>query len=934
MIGNSDNKTDIIIYYTILSFLSLMKELSPERWKKIDTLLEKALTLAPDRRVDYIRKQSGMDSTLFAELKKLIEVHEEAGRILGDSVTEFVAPLLSDLGEKPADKKKDREETDFTDFPVGTIIGSYMITEKIDRGGMGDIYLARRADELYEQKVAIKILRAGLDSQDILRRFRQERQVLASLDHPNIAHLYDGGITAKGRPWFVMEYVDGIPIDQYCDQQQCSVSERILLFLNVCKAVGYAHQNLVVHRDLKPSNILVKSDGTVKLLDFGISKILSDEPESDSYIKTKQEGRFLSFGYASPEQIAGDKITTASDVFSLGVVLYNLITGQLPFERKSAHNRSVDYDQLPPWPSNTVQNRDQAYYSSRNTSAADLAGQLKGDLDTIIMMALHIDPQRRYGTIDQLNDDLQRHMKHLPVSAQPDSVTYRLHKFIQRHQTGFITSVAGIVTLIGFIGLLIFQQSQIETERNTALLERDKAIEITMFLEDLLAASDPAFGTNRADTMRVRDFLAIGTDRIQQELESQPAIQAQMFNVLGNVNRKLGLYEESRPLLDQALELRSSLYTGDHPEIAESMNSLGNLLHKTGDLESSEQFLEDALNMRMRLFGEKHEDVGESYTSFANLTHTSGDYDKAEELYRKALLIHMQVYGESDRKTAVAISNLATILQRKGELDEAEALHQQALEIYESILGDEHPLIATSSNNLAQLYSERGEFNKAESYARRALTIRRSLFGEEHPELLSSLNNLAAVLADQGNYEEAEELYHISLELRKKQHGDHSMPVAVALNNLAALFKNSGRHDEAVPLYNESIQIAQEILGKEHPSVGILSANLGAALRLQGYLDEAEIQYKTALDIMQKTLPADHPSLARTKIGLGYCRTDRNMFAEAESLITEGYMTLQEKGSDLTVAYEAFIHLYETWNNPLERQKYQDLLAGINPTAD
>ncbi|CAN5393190.1 hypothetical protein BH23BAC3_BH23BAC3_27140 [soil metagenome] len=912
-----------------------MKELSPERWKRIDTLLEKALTMAPDSRLDYIREQSGMDSTLFAELKKLIEVHEEAGRILGDSVTEFVAPLLSGTGDKPAGRKRDRKEPDFTDLPAGTIIGSYIISEKIDRGGMGDIYLACRADELYEQQVAIKVLRAGLDSRDILRRFRQERQVLATLDHPNIARLYDGGITEQSRPWFVMEYVDGVPIDQYCDQQQCTVSQRIQFFLNVCQAIGYAHKNLVVHRDLKPSNILVKPDGTVKLLDFGIAKILSDDPEFNHYTKTKREDRFISPGYASPEQIAADKITTASDVFSLGVVLYKLLTGQLPFQRKSAQSRSVDYDQTPSVPSETVKNRDLSFYTSINASAADLAGDLKGDLDTIILMALRVEPHRRYGTVDQFTDDLQRHRKHLPVTAQPNSVRYRLHKFIQRHTTGFLASVAGIVVLIGFTGLLIFQQAQIESERNAAILERDKAIEVTAFLEDLLAASDPAYGTNRADTMRVRDFLALGTDKVQQELESYPVVQAQMLNVLGNVNRKLGLYDESQPLLEQSLELRRSLFTGDHPEIAESLNSLGNLLHKTEDLESSEQYLDEALNMRTRLFGEMHEDVEESYTSLANLIHTSGDYEKAEDLYRKALLINTQLYGDSDRKTTVATSNLATILQRRGNLDEAEALHQHALEIYMALLGDEHPLIATSSNNLAQLYSERGEFNKAESHARRALTIRRSLYGEEHPESLSSLNNLAAVLADLGNKKEAEELYHLSLELRKKMHGDQSMPVAVALNNLAALLKNSGRFDEAVPLYSgESIQIAQDVLGTGHPSVGILSSNLAAVLRLQGYLVDSEEQYKNAMDIMQKTLPADHPSLARTKIGLAYCLTDRSMFEEAESLISEGYMTLQEKGSNLTVAFEAFIHLYETWNNPIERQKYQDLLAGVNPSAD
>lgn len=909
-----------------------MKELSPERWKKIDTLLEKALTLDRDKRLDYIRDQSGIDSTLYSELKKLLEVHEEAGRILGDSVTEFIAPILPELANHI--QSKSGASAGSPEMAEGTIIGSFVVTGTIGRGGMGDIYLARRADDLYKQKVAIKVLRAGLDSRDILRRFRQERQVLASLDHPNIARMYDGGITENGRPWFVMEYVDGVPIDQFCDQNKCSVSERIQLFLTVCSAVGYAHQNLVVHRDLKPSNILVKSDGTVKLLDFGIAKILSDDPDSSDFTRTEREGRLLSPGYASPEQTSGDKITTASDVFSLGVVLYKLLTDKFPYEQKSGYSRSVEYDIAPILPSQQFKNRDEAFYQSRKSSAANLTRQLKGDLDTIIMTALRIESHRRYGTVEQLTEDLQRHHSHLPVSAQPDTVIYRLGKFVQRHKAGFSASVTAFIALVGFIILLVFQQSQIKTERNAALTERDKAVEISSFLEELFAASDPAFGTTRADTMRVKDFLTVGTEKVQNELTSQPEVKAQMLDVLGNVKRKLGLYDESKPLLEQALAIRTSLFAGDHPSIAESMNSLGDLLHTTAEYESSEQYLSDALDMRIRLFGVMHEDTGESYTSLANLINTRGDYNKAEELYREALFINTNVYGEYYRKTAVATSNLATILQRKGELQEAEALHRKALDMYTSILGDDHPLIATSSNNLSQLYSERGEFREAELYARRAFQIRTSVYGNEHPLTLSSLNNLAAVLADLGNVEEAEELYELSLDLRKEQHGERSMAVAVALNNLAALIQKSNRLDEATVLYREAVDIAAEELGTNHPSTGILTGNLANNLRVRGLAGEAEEHYKIALSIMQQALPDDHPSLARTKIGYGRCLADLGMFAVAESHIAEGYATLQEKGSNLTVAFEAFIHLYSAWNNPAEQQRYKDLLASVNSSTD
>src|SRR6056297_54158 len=908
-----------------------MKGISPNQWKQLDTLLNRALELDRENRQKFIDEQSQINPEISTQLKQLLSIHDEAADILGNSVTEFFSPIMS--ATHSVTNSSNRNTTGIWHLDDGSIIGSYRIKKTLGRGGMGNIYLATRTDDLHDQPVAIKVLRSGLDSEDILRRFRQERQVLASLNHPNIARLIDGGVTQSGRLWFAMEYVDGVPIDEYCNQHTLTVSERIDLFLTVCQSVGYAHQNLVIHRDLKPSNILVESDGTVKLLDFGISKILSDDPEWTDPNRTTRENRFLSPSYAAPEQVSGEHITTACDVFSLGVVLYRLITGHPPYTLKSEISRSVNFDSTPELPSRCALGREPNYYKSLGEHASDIESHLMGDLDTILLMALHTDPQRRYTTVGQFSDDLNRHKNHLPVVARPDSAGYRLGKFIKRHRAGFVASVAAVIVLLGFIGLLLFQQSEIRAERNNAITERDKAVEVAAFLEDLLAASDPASGSTRSDTMMVRDFLDLGADRVQSELAAQPAVQAQMLNVLGNVNQKLGLYDKSKHLLDDALTIRSSLFAGDHPDVAESMNSLGNLLIKTEDFVVSEEYIEGALDMRIRLFGEMHEDVGKSYTALANLKNTVGDYDEAENLYRKSYNIHKVVFGVSDRKTAVATTNLATILQRKGNLDEAEALHLEALDQYEYILGADHPLIATSSNNLSQLYSERGDFDSAEIYARRALQIRRDTYGDEHPLTLSSLNNHASVLADLGQIDEAERLYLISLDLRKKQHGEESMQVAVALNNLAALLKNSGRYASSIPYYQESVAIALAVMGDRHPSIGILKSNLAAAIRLNGNLEEAERLYSNALTVMQETLPADHPSLARTKIGYAYCLTDRMLFDNAQTFMLEGYTTLKDKGSNLTVAYEAFIYLYDKWDKPDEQQKYRELLTGDNLAA-
>jgi serine/threonine-protein kinase len=813
----------------------------------------------------------------------------------------------------------------FSDLAEGSVIGTYRILGELGRGGMGDIYLAERTDGLHDQQVAIKVLRAGLDSRDILKRFNQERQVLASLDHPNIARLYDGGMTQNGRPWFVMEYVDGIPIDRFCDENNYSVSERLHLFSTVCNAVGFAHQNLVVHRDLKPSNILVKEDGTVKLLDFGIAKLIADEfdPNDPGSKITRREDRFISPDYASPEQVNGEAIRTASDLFSLGVILYKLLTGRLPFSRKNEFSRAADYSKTPELPSKSAE----SHKEPSMKSFVDGASKLKGDLDTIILKALRLEPARRYSTTDQLVDDIERYLNHLPVAARPDSITYRTNKFIKRHKTGVALSLVSILLGIGFIVTLLHQNSLINAERVIAISERDKAMEVSAFLEDLFAASDPAFGTTRADTLRVRDYLVQGADYVRRDLNSQPAVQAQMLDVLGNVHMELGLLEESEPLLEEALNIRASLFTGDHPDIAESMNSLGEWLHHSGELEKAEENLTESLEMRLRLFGENHQDVGKSYTTLANLTNTKGDYARAEELYRLAVDVFTNLHGQYHRKTGAATANLATILQRQGKIDQAELMHLQALDIYDQVLDNNHPLIATSSNNLSQLLTEQGNFVDAERHARRALSIRQSLYGDEHPETLSSLNNVASILADIGNMDEAKEMYLKSLELRKQVHGETSMAVAVALNNLASLYKRTDEHSDAELFYKEAITIAQEVLGSEHPSVGIIGANLGASLRLLGKQKEAETYYQSSLTILQRTLPADHPSLARTKIGYGYILADRENFDEAEQLMKEGYETLKEKGSSLTVAYEAFIHLYELTGNTDEQQRYESLLA-------
>lgn len=900
-----------------------MKELSPEQWGRIDTLFEKVLQNPPGKRYRFLNEMCRDDTALFNELKKLLEIHDEASLILGDSVTEFISPIIAGLADAPV-KNLDTQDSDYTDLPPGKTIGMYKISEKIDRGGMGDIYLVYRTDQLYDHPVALKVMRGRINQHDRLRQFEAERKILASLDHPNIARLYDGGISDEGQPYFVMEYVEGEPLDQYCAKQKCTIAEKIQLFLKICLAVGYAHQNLVVHRDLKPSNILVKANGTVKLLDFGIAKFLSEETSGGN---PEKSDHFLSLAYASPEQLASENLTTTSDVFSLGVIFYKLLTGSYPFPSRTPLKRNLPDLEIPALPSESILNNTDYQTADQPIASKKISKMLAGDLDAIAIKALKNNPAERYQSTEQLIEDIRRYEQKMPVLAVPGTTGYRLKKFIYRRAAGFTTSVIALFLLAAFTITLIFQQSETLKERNIALIERDKAAEIATFLEELLASADPSYGTERTDTLRIRDLLQSGTERVRRELDGQPSIQAQLMNVLGNVYSNLGNYDESRPLLEQALQIRASLHASDHPDIAESLNSLGSMLHKSGEYDTAAEHAKRALDMRLRLFGPLHEDVAKSYTTLANVKNTTGNYDEAETLYRESLSINTQLNHKPTKSRAISTANLATILQRKGNLDEAEAFHREALNMYHVVLSKDHPLIATSSNNLSLLLTERGFFDEALPFARNAFEMRQSLYGEQHPQSLSSMNNLASILADLGDLENAEKLYIRSLELRKMQHGEMSMPVAVGYNNLASLLRNDGRYNDATPLFKKATEIAVSVLGLDHSNVGILTSNLAGSLRLEGKLAEANQHYTSALSLLQETLSDDHPSTARVKIGLAKCLTDQGSFERAEVLITEGYDVLQEKGSNLQIAHEAFIKLYTAWNRPEDVAIYQNLLT-------
>lgn len=891
----------------------------------------------------WLTENTEDDPTLIKDVQYLLRLVDESERHLGDTVSDFLEPLMPFLDGDAA-----KEEFEFL---KGTRIGPWRIEKLVGKGGIGQVYLAERADGVYSKKVALKCIKRGMDSEEILRRFRYERQILATLQHPNIAGLFDGGLTDDGRPYLVMEYVDGISIDQYCDDRKAGIKKRLELFCDVCRAVHYAHRNLVIHRDLKPSNILVTGDGTVKLLDFGIAKLLDTEAGGQTLTKIP----VMTPVYAAPEQIRGEVITTAADVYALGVVLYELLTGCRPYTLStisSLEAAQAILNQEPDRPSSAVVKTtktgvqdepggtitaEQITVSTR-TNPGELSRRLRGDLDMIVMKALRKEPDRRYSSAEALLEDISRHLEGLPVTARTDSIGYRINKFIRRHKIG-VSMVAGFIVLLA--GLLAVHTTRITQERNRAIVERDianterdKANEIAGFLEELLSAGDPAYGSDRADTLRLQDFVQMSVGKVRNELEGQPAIKAQMLNTLGKVHGKLGLNEQGRSLLEETLDLRKSIYGEEHPDVAATMNDLGIILTGQGEYGEAEMYLRKALEMRKRVSESGSEDLAGSYTALANLVHLTGDYEQAEEYYRQALNILEQIHGPEHRKTAVAMGNLATILHRRGNLETAEELHRNALDINRSVLGPDHSLVATGENNLGLLLAETGQYADAAELIRSALLTRQQLYGNEHPVILTSINNLASVFVDMGNYEEGEVYYRESLELRKKVHGEESMPVAIAMNNLADLLRKTDRLEEAIAMSRTALDIGIEVLGPDHPAAGVLLGNLALKIRLHGDAEEAEKLYRHSLSILENTLSLDHPSTARQRVGLAECLADQSRFEEAESLMLLGYNTLLEKGSDLSSARRSLVRLYESWNKPGEAQKYRVMTNEVEAIRD
>jgi serine/threonine-protein kinase len=817
-----------------------------DAWTRLTEIFDAVADLPAAERERALDELCAGNARLRAEVARLLTADRRAASAVD-------RPAIEGLGAAAPEPSSSR---------AGERIGAYRLMEEIGRGGMGIVYRAERADALYQKTVAIKLLAPPAD-RAIAERFGRERAILAGLVHPHIARLLDGGVTDDGVPYLVMEYVDGRPIDRYCDEEDLDVERRVRLFVDLCEGVQFAHRNLVVHRDLKPSNILVTGDGTPFLLDFGISKLLA---EGD--LDATRTMSLMTPAYASPEQVTGRPITTASDVYSLGVVLYQILAGRLPY---AVEGRSITEivgaitTAEPP--------------RASHVAPPARAPRLRGDLDTILLKALRKEPERRYGTAEGLGDDLTRYLDGRPVEARPDTFGYRTSKFVRRHKVGVASAALLALALVGGAAGTAWQARVAAGERDRARVEATKAEGLNTFLLDMLAAPDPRV---EGRDVRVSDVLARASDRADATLADQPGLAAEIHRTLGRTYVGLGLLEEA------VEEARA------------------------------------AVAAARRVPGDGRRDVALALADLGTALSEAGEYQEAETRQREALALFTELGVPLER--ASSMNQLGVVLNRAGREEEAERLYRDAIAVYQADPARVVHGYAEALNNLGIVLGNRGEFAEAEPLHRQALELMRAEYGPEHPEVAYMETNLAGVLDLQGRYDEAEPLYRRALATRDRVLGtDHPLTImgGASYSNLLWL---KGEPERAAEVGRSMVERAERGLPPDHPLIAYAHLVHGQALVDLGRAREAEDDLRETLRIRVATLGADHWLVANTRIVLGTALMGQARFAEAEREMLPAYeRLLAELGPDherTVKAREGLAALYRAWGRSAEAARF------------
>ncbi len=813
-----------------------------ERWHRVREIFDGAAELASEERERFVTERAGGDPDLLREVLELLEaMDQEEGRLEGVQAFEAFAASEAE--------------------PSGVRLGSYRLLREVGTGGMGSVYEAVRDDDQFEKRVAVKVIRRGMTSEGLVRRFRQERQILARLDHPNIARLLDGGTTGDERPYLVMEYVDGEPVTVYCRNRRLSIQDRLSLFGAVCEAVQYAHRHLVVHRDLKPGNILVSPDGVVKLLDFGVAKLLPDPTLGGGQEQmTATQHRPFTPAYASPEQARGEPVTTATDVYSLGVILYELLAGRHPFDIQGRTPLELVHllETEPVRPSDAVTGEEEG---GGDDSSARLRRTLAGELDNIVLKAMRREPERRYASVEQLSEDIRRFLEGLPVLAQRDTFRYRLRKFAWRHRTGVAAAGLIVASLVGGVAAAWMQARRASVERDRAQMEARKAERISSFLVEMLRSPDPWV---EGRDLRVSELLEGAAARSTEEFADAPEVLAEIHAAIGLSLAGLGFLDDAETLLANALRIRREL----------PGTSLSGLVTSLG--------------------------------GYAGVLLYRGDLDRAGPLLQEALEVFRPASREDSIQLTHLLSHMGTLLQARGAWDEAAAEQLELLELRRRLLGPHHTDVAESLNNLAVVRGHQGDYAAAEALHREALEIKRQAHGPDHPDIVTGLANLAFILAEQGQFQAADSAFRAAQALGLRVLGPDHPDVAWSLYSHAAMLLEQGDFAGAESNTRQVLDLRGRVLPDEHPIVAASLQILGRSLAAQGRPEQAEELLRESLAIRRTNLPPGHWLTASAESVLGEHLTEQGRFQEAEALLLSGYEGLRDSsGPDHSRTREA-----------------------------
>lgn len=882
----------VLIYAILNESPEKLAETRPEIPAETDALIEKALAKNPADR--------------FATMAEMIAA---------------LNAIQAKPGKRAGETKLPKED------PQSEQIGPYKIRQQIGEGGMGEVYLAEQIAPV-RRKVALKIIKLGMDSKQIVARFEAERQALAVMDHPNIAKVFEAGTTDKGRPYFVMEYVPGVPLNSYCDTERLSTNERLELFTAICGAVQHAHQKGVIHRDLKPSNILVSlQDGkpVPKIIDFGIAKAIHT-PLTDSTLVTAIGEVVGTPAYMSPEQLENSQldIDTRSDIYSLGVILFELLAGALPFDFSEYQKPGDSLQKMiretdPPTPSKRLQTIGDAREKiarNRRTDAGSLHKKLAGDLDWITVKAMEKDRNRRYETANGLAMDIRRYLNDEPVVARPPSAGYRISKFVRRNRLTVIAAgvaVAGL--LIGFIFATAGFVRATKAEQK-ASREAESARQVSNFLIDLFKISDPTEAVG--DTISARELLDRSAERIGAELKNEPVIQARLMHTMGKVYSEMGLFGRSKPLLDSALAKQRTLLETQHPELGATLHDLGYTYYQLGEFDSAQVLMEQSL----QIFRENgnHEKVVQNLRQLGDVWEEKGDQEKQLNYHQESVEYAEQTIGKNNIQYAESASKLSFALANQGKYEAAEPLVREALRIAKAQVGDDHWLTSRIKIDLAWWLLDLSRNDEAVQLFNEAVETFKKIYGPEHPETAIAMSNLASTYTSLNRHEEAIALHKQAVAIFKKRYGNVHYDVATAMNNYGRSLVLKSDYTDAEKVLWEVVSIYETLYGKDTPRPAAAYTNLGRAMLAKKKYRRAEEYLKKAVAMFTELVGDAHPVLSYPLYELAKLKTETGDFAAAEAIFRQVIALREaafgEANEEVLQAQTAYAALLRQMNRP------------------